>query len=138
MAQRHPWDPIVLTALPNVICGLVAPFPYSAIILASSATSIAWHLEHEPITTLFWINYSLTFLWSLYDIVQLGGRGYLLNMIAITTHYYSNRYPYEKYHSLWQLYSCILTVYKIDLMWSTQKVDGLQLLLSNSTTPSYH
>ena len=132
--NRHPWDPVVLTTLPHVVCGLFAPFPYSAIILASSAASIAWHIEHEPMTALFWIDYSLAFLWGFYDITHLGARGYLLNMIAIATNIYSSREPYARNHAIWHLFSCILTVVKIDLMWTAQKGDGLPPLLLNHTT----
>lgn len=133
--QRHPWDPVVLTTLPHILCAVFAPYPYSVIIAASSTASIAWHVEHEPMTLLFWLDYSFAFLWGYYDIIHLGAHGYLLNMIAIATNIYASRGPfrYERSHSLWHLFSCILTVYKVDLMLRLQKGEVVQPLLDTST-----
>lgn len=133
---RHPWDPVVLTTLPQVICGLMAPFPYSAIIAISSITTTAWHVEHEPITLLFWLDYSFAFLWGYYDIVHLGAYGYMLNMIGIATNIMATRgsFSYERAQALWNLFACILTVIKVDLIIRMKKGEGLPPLLANSTT----
>lgn len=85
---------------------------------------------------LFWIDYSFAFLWGYYDIAHLGAHGYLLNIIAIATNIYSSREPYARNHALWHLFSCILTVYKVDLMWRVQKGEGLPTLVADSTTRS--
>jgi hypothetical protein len=116
---RHPWDPVVLTTLPQVICSLMAPYPYSVIIAASSISTTIWHLEHEPMNILFWIDYSCAFVWRFYDIIHLGAHGYLLNMIAIATYIMASKatVPHERAQALWNLFACILTVYKVDLLW---------------------
>ena len=133
--SRHPWDPVILTSLPQIICSIFAPYPYSAIIAASSAASIAWHVEHEPMSLLFWLDYSFAFLWGYYDIIHLGPHGYMLNMIAIGTNIFASResFRYEHSHSLWHLFSCILTVVKVDLMWRTKKGEGFPPLVADST-----
>lgn len=138
--QRHPWDPVVLTTLPHILCAIVAPYPYSAIIAASSVAHVAWHAEHEPRTSLFWIDYSLALIWGFYDVAQLGSAGLIINLIAIATNITANRltiagiFPYERGHSLWHLLSCILTVYKIDLL-TRQKGETWPPRLIDSTTP---
>lgn len=130
--QRHPWDPVVLTSLPYILCAVVAPYPYSVIIAASSITTTVWHIEHEPMSLLFWIDYGFAFIWAYYDIVHLGIRGYILNMISITAHILTSRDPfrYERAHSIWHLFTCILAVYKVDLMWRLQKGEVINPLLT--------
>ena len=139
--QRHPWDPVLLTTLPHLLCAITAPYPYSAIIAASSISSIMWHSEHEPMNIFFWLDYSFALIWGFCDISQLGVAGLTLNFIAIGTNLLVNRlasagiYPYERGHALWHLFSCMLTVYKVDLMIRLQKGELRLGDLADSTTP---
>lgn len=138
--QRHPWDPVVLTTLPHILCAIAAPYPYSMIIAASAAASVMWHLEHEPMNTFFWLDYGFATIWGFYDIAKLGIPGLTLNFIAIGTNLLANRlaaaglYPYERGHAFWHLFSCVLSVYKIDLMNRLQKGEAWPPHLTDSKT----
>lgn len=138
--QRHPWDPVLLTSLPHVLCAIVAPYPYSLILATSVSTSLMWHMEHEPMNIFFWMDYSSALLVGFYDVAILGISGLILNFIAFGTNVLVHRlatagsYPYYRGQSFLNLFLCSLTVYKIDRLTRLQKVDSWQPLLTNSTT----
>jgi hypothetical protein len=140
--QRHPWDPVILTSLPHVLCAIAAPYPYSLILAASVSISLMWHLEHEPMNnTFFWMDYSSSLIVGFYDVATLGIPGLTLNFITIGTNMLVHRlattglYPYERGLSFWNLFVCVLTVYKIDLLIRARKGETWPPRLTDSTTP---
>lgn len=70
--HRHALDPVVITTLPHLaslwlVIATGHTF-YAAIIAASSALSVAWHLHREERDLLFWLDYAFALVCAFADV----------------------------------------------------------------------
>lgn len=98
---------------------------YSIIIGCSSTLSVLWHRNKEPKNILFWLDYGLAGIWTIYDLLMailLKPTYYifvicLLNCIILITNYMvdyldrTHRIAYVKGHTLWHILSAMKSIY---------------------------
>ncbi len=150
---RRFWDPVVLTTLPHLVailfvagCDVTAraateriPFPftnYAILIACSTCASVAWHLMHERKTIVFYIDYGLAGLWTMFDMylgftygrVEDGLAIVLLNLFVLFLNKFTDRAAnYALAHSFWHLCSvakAVLVAYLVGCKWKTQCLAG--------------
>jgi len=98
-----------LSLIPNTF------FIYKMLIFTSTSLSFLWHYYNEPKNILFYLDYGMAILWSVYDfyLVFNADHFYMISLIFLLNKMIDkcDEKKYVYYHSLWHIISALKSLF---------------------------